>query len=145
MVVRIIFAFIFYASSVEGASWSMTSRDVDFSKGLKRTSLTFKTGGLITNYLPEIPPYLMVSRTKNPLENGDSIFVTGWSYGAQTTVFRIFSSGVKTGQPICEFVSFSDEIQQRQKDGDLEFKILVRLSGDSKWKWEACSLSTSDN
>ncbi len=131
---------ILIVSSFAEASWKMSSEDVSFSKGvLKRTNLTFKGGGEVFNYLPREAPYLMTIRKKVLMDSGEVVFITGWSHGAQSTIFRVFAPGALRSTPVCELTSLSDEFEYKQEGAAVEIKILMSVTTEPKWTWSKCA------
>ncbi len=136
---KIITLTLVLTAATSGFSWNMESKYEPVpGKTIKRTVLKFRGEGLEGEYRPFKAPYLMNVREHLKLESGENVFITVWSLGAQSVIYRIFNPVMNITTPICELWSISDEIRYRIKEGKLEFKVLKSLEPSPVWEWKAC-------
>ena len=119
------------------ASWSLSSQYIAKPNSKIRMSfLTFENKKKKIHYKPQKPPYGLVYKNKVVI-NGSPYFVTGWTYGSKSLMFRVFNPQEKGAISICETISFAEKANIKMKDGIL--RIHTRDSLRSKLKWVNCA------
>jgi len=104
---------------------------------IERSVLYFTLGGVTKTYTPSKLPFGLVESTKYVTNRGE-FYLTSWSKGAQSNLFRVFDMSEKVAEPICEITSFSEVSKLKFKNG-----VLYLLKTDSpnqvKPTWQVCA------
>jgi len=120
------------------ASWKMRSvyKPVPDTE-VQRSVLYFTSGEVTKSYAPVEPPFGMVSHKKYTTVHGE-FFLTGWSQGARSTLFRVFDMSKDDAVLVCAITSFGESSSIRVDRGVLYIESIGE-SLDAEVEWAPCA------